>query len=53
MSNDKSLLVKKLDRIAWIVSAVVLIAVVALRYIPPMSDVPFNVHLIHGGYKLL
>jgi putative membrane protein len=53
MSNDKSLLVKKLDRIAWIVSAVVLIAVVALRYIPPMSDVPFNVHLMPPFHAIM
>jgi putative membrane protein len=54
MSNDKSLLVKKLDKIAWIVTAVVLIVVVALRYIPPMSgDLPFDVHLMPAFHAIM
>ncbi len=55
MSNDKSLLVKKLDKIAWVVTAVVLIVVVALRYIPPISvgNLPFDVHLMPAFHAIM
>lgn len=55
MSKDKSLLVKKLDKIAWIVTGVVLIAVVALRYIPPMEvgNLPFDVHMMPAFHAIM
>lgn len=46
---------KTLDRIAYIVTGVVLVAVVALRYIPPVSDevFPFDIHLLPAFHALL
>lgn len=55
MSNDKSLLVKKLDKIAWVVTGVVLLVVVGLRYIPPASveNLPFDVHLMPAFHAIM
>ena len=55
MNNDKLLLVKKLDKIAWIVTGVVLLVVVGLRYIPPadIEHLPFDVHILPAFHAIM
>ena len=52
---EKQALVKKLDRIAWIVTVAVLLIVVALRYVEPMAieNLPFDIHILPAFHAVL
>jgi len=54
-TQTKKTLVKKLDRIAIVVTVVVLVAVVALRYVPPVNaDIfPFDIHILPALHAVL
>lgn len=47
--------VKKLDNIAKVVTGVVLLAVIGLRYIPPVSEdvFPFDIHILPALHAVL
>jgi putative membrane protein len=55
MKKDNQVLIKKLDRLAWLVTGVVLVAVVGLRYIPPvdLQNLPFDIHLLPALHAIL
>lgn len=54
-ASEQKLLAKKLDRIAIALTIVVLIAVVGLRYIPPMAEdvFPFDIHILPALHAIL
>lgn len=52
---DAKILMKRLDRIAIVLTVVVLVAVVALRYVPPVGEAafPFDIHILPAFHAIL